>query len=163
MKIDGWLDRFLRQRRVAVLAIPRAGRSPLATPVWFDWDGAVARIQVEGSSAKARALAGDAPVPVALTVQSEVPPYRYVVLHGTAVLRPNDRPDLRRRLARRYFGRLGGDLYVAQEEQRGNGDAAQRVIELTPARAVAHDFRPEAGVSGRLYFALYRWLRPVPA
>ncbi len=163
MKIEGWLDRFLRQRRVAVLAIPRPGRSPLATPVWFDWDGSVIRVQVEASSAKARALAGDAPVPVALTVQSEVPPYRYAVIHGTATLHANDRPGLRRRLARRYFGRLGGDLYVAQEEQRGNGDEAQRVIEIVPTRTVSHDFRPEAGLSGRLYFAIYRWLRPVPA
>ena len=161
--IDGWLDRFLRQRRVAVLAIPRPGRSPLATPVWFDWDGARFRVQVERNSAKAKALAGDAPVPVALTVQSEVPPYRYAVVHGRARLRPNDQPGLRRRLARRYFGRRVGDLYVAGEAERGVDDASLQVIEIEPDRTVAHDFRPEAGLVGRLYFALYRWLRPVPA
>ena len=66
--IEGWLDRFLRQRRVAVLAIPRPGRSPLTTPVWFDWDGTRFRVQVERGSAKAKALAGGAPVPVSLTV-----------------------------------------------------------------------------------------------
>ena len=36
-------------------------------------------------------------------------------------------------------------------------------IEIHPKRFVTHDFRPEAGLSGRLYFAIYRWLRPVPA
>jgi PPOX class probable F420-dependent enzyme len=161
--IDGWLDRFLRQRRVAVLAIPRPGRSPLATPVWFDWDGTRLRVQVERASAKARALASDGPVAVALTVQSEVPPYRYAVIHGRARLRPNDEPGLRRRLARRYFGRWVGDLYVAGEEQRGVDDGALQMIEIEPVRTVAHDFRPEAGIVGRLYFAVYRWLRPVPA
>ena len=161
--IEGWLDRFLRQRRVAVLAIPRPGRSPLTTPVWFDWDGSRFRVQVERGSAKAKALAGGAPVPVSLTVQSEVPPYRYAVIHGAAHLRPNDQPGLRRRLARRYFGRLAGDMYVAGEVERGVDDLGLEVIEITPARTVAHDFRPEAGVLGRLYFAVYRWIRPVPA
>jgi PPOX class probable F420-dependent enzyme len=161
--IDGWLDRFLRQRRVAVLAIPRPGRSPLATPVWFDWDGTRLRVQVERGSAKAKALAGDGAVPVALTVQSEVPPYRYAVIHGRARLRANGDAGMRRRLARRYFGRWVGDLYVAGEVQRGVDDAGLQVIEIEPERTVAHDFRPEAGVAGRLYFAVYRWLRPVPA
>jgi hypothetical protein len=102
-------------------------------------------------------------VPVALAVQSEVPPYRYAVVHGPARLGPNHPPGLRRALARRYFGRLAGDQYVADEERRGVGDAALRVIEIRPERVVAHDFRPQAGAFGRLYFALYRWLRPVRA
>jgi hypothetical protein len=36
-------------------------------------------------------------------------------------------------------------------------------IEITPDRILTHDFRPEAGWFGRLYFGIYRWLRPVPA
>jgi nitroimidazol reductase NimA-like FMN-containing flavoprotein (pyridoxamine 5'-phosphate oxidase superfamily) len=160
---QGWLDRFFRGRRVAVLAIPRSGRSPLAAPVWYDWDGQRFRIQVEATSAKARLLSATVPVPVSLTIQSEVPPYRYAVVHGAALLRPNEETGLRRRLARRYFGRLGGDLYVSEEEKRGVDDAALRLIEITTERTVAHDFRPEAGVLGRFYFALYRLVRPPPA
>ena len=33
------LDRFFRDRRVGVLAIPRDGRAPLTHPVWYEWDG----------------------------------------------------------------------------------------------------------------------------
>jgi hypothetical protein len=161
--MDAWLPRFFRHRRVAVIAIPRPGRSPLATPVWYEFDGTRFLVQVEASSAKAKCFADGAAQPVALTVQSEVPPYRYAVVHGRATLRPNDRPGLRRALARRYFGRLAGDQYVTDEERRGVDDAALRIIEITPERTIAHDFRPEAGRSGRLYFAVYRWLRPVPA
>lgn len=91
-----------------------------------------------------------------------MPPYRYAVVQGRATLRANDQIGLRRRLARRYFGRLAGDMYMAEEEKRGVDDRALQVIEIVPERTLAHDFRPEADVVGRLYFALYRWLRPVP-
>ena len=160
---EAWLERFFRARRVAVLAIPRAGKSPLATPVWYDYDGTRFRVQVEATSAKARAFAAASALPVSLTIQSEVPPYRYAVVHGQATLGANDQPGLRRRLARRYFGRVGGDSYVTDEVKRGIDDAALRVIEITPERTLSHDFRPTAGFVGRLYFAIYRWLRPVPA
>jgi hypothetical protein len=54
-------------------------------------------------------------------------------------------------------------MYVAEEAKRGVDDGALQVIEIVPGRTMSHDFGPEAGVVGRLYFALYRWLRPVPA
>jgi nitroimidazol reductase NimA-like FMN-containing flavoprotein (pyridoxamine 5'-phosphate oxidase superfamily) len=157
------LDAFLRDRRVGVLAIPRDGRPPLSTPVWYAWDGARMHIQVEATSTKAKLLerAGGT-IRVALTVQAEAPPYRYAVLYGPATLRPNE-PGLRRRLADRYFGRTAGGMYVQQEEAAGRDEAKLRVVEIVPDRVMSHDFAPEAGWSGRLYFALWRWLHPVRA
>jgi nitroimidazol reductase NimA-like FMN-containing flavoprotein (pyridoxamine 5'-phosphate oxidase superfamily) len=157
-----WVEKFLRDRRVAVLAIPRPNRSPLTTPVWYDYDAKTFVVQVDAKSAKARALAGGE-VPVSLTIQSEVPPYRYVVVHGRASLRKNDRPGLRRELARRYFGRVAGDMYVAQEEKKGVREEDLSLVEISADRFLSHDFSPEAGMSGRLFFSLYRWLKPVPA
>lgn len=159
-----WLERFFADRRVAVLAIPRGERPPLTTPIWYERHEGRFVIQVEESSAKARLIAkhGGA-VAVSLTIQSEVPPYRYAVVYGQATLRHESRPGMRRRLAHRYFGRLAGDMYVAEEEKKGVGDDALRLIVVEPERVVSHDFRPEAGAFGRAYFALYRWLRPVPA
>ncbi|HEY2386226.1 MAG TPA: pyridoxamine 5'-phosphate oxidase family protein [Candidatus Binatia bacterium] len=157
------LPRFLRARRVAVLAIPRDGRSPLTTPIWYDYDGERFRIQVEATSAKAKLLGRRDVTPVSLVVQSEVPPYRYAIVYGSALLRADADPALRRRVARRYFGRIAGDQYIAQEDAAGRGVDAQRIIEITPERLVSHDFRPEAGWFGRLYFGIYRWFRPVPA
>ncbi len=72
--------------------------------------------------------------PVCLTIQSEVPPYRYA-----------------------------GDQYVRGETAAGRGEAAVRVITITPKRTVSHDFAPEAGWFGRVYFRLWRLLNPVPA
>jgi hypothetical protein len=157
------LNRFLRSRRVAVLAIPRGERPPLATPIWYDYDGTRFRIQVEATSAKAKLVGRQASTPVSLVVQSEVPPYRYAIVYGTARLGATGDVTLRRTVARRYFGRLAGDAYVAQEDAAGRRGADLRIIEITPERVVTHDFRPEAGWFGRLYFGLYRWLRPVPA
>jgi PPOX class probable F420-dependent enzyme len=158
------LDRFLRDRRVAVLAIPRAdGRPPLTTPVWYDWDGAVFRVQVEDGSAKATRIARLGRAPVSLTIQSEVPPYRYAVVYGTATLGPSTDPGLRTRIARRYFGRYAGDQYVQQETAAGRGEAIVRLITIAPERVVSHDFGPEAGWFGRAFFRVWRLLNPVPA
>jgi hypothetical protein len=163
MMIDAALDSFLHGRRVAVLAIPRPAKPPLTSPVWYDYDGSRFRVQVEATSTKAKALDRQGPTPVSLTIQSEVPPYRYAVAYGTARLGAGGSGELRRRMARRYFGRLAGDMYDAQEEKQGRHANRLRVIEIVPERFVTHDFRPEAGWFGRLYFAIYRWLRPVPA
>lgn len=156
------LDRFFRGRRVAVLAIARGERAPLATPVWYDWDGTRFVVQVEATSAKAKLVRKRVPTPVTLTVQSEVPPYRYAVVYGAATMGPAA-TGLRTRLARRYFGRLAGDMYVAQEERRGVGEPSLQVIAINPERVVSHDFRPEAGAFGRLFFGVRRWFFPVPA
>lgn len=158
------LDRFFRDRRVAVLAIPReAGRPPLTTPIWYDWDGDVFRMQVDASSAKAKRIATLGGAPVSLTIQSEVPPYRYAVVYGTATLGPSDDPALRPRIARRYFGRYAGDQYVAQETAAGRDADVQRVITLVPERIASHDFGPEAGAVGRAFFRVWRLFHPVPA
>jgi PPOX class probable F420-dependent enzyme len=157
------LDAFLRARRVAVLAIARDGRPPLSSPIWYDYDGQRFRIQVDAGGAKARTIARLGAAAVSLTVQSEAPPYRYAVAYGTATLSAGGDAGLRQRVARRYFGRIAGDIYVKQEEAAGRQAADLRIIEVVPDRFVTHDFGPEAGRFGRFYFGLYRWLRPVPA
>ena len=164
MTIDATLDRFFRDRRVAVLAIPRdVGRPPLTTPIWYDWDGTTFRIQVDDTSAKAKRIAKLGRAPVSLTIQSEVPPYRYAVVYGTATLGPSTDPGLRTRVARRYFGRIAGDQYVAKETAAGRGEGGIRVISIAPERVASHDFGPEAGWFGRLYFRVWRLVNPVPA
>lgn len=158
------LDAFLRDRRVAVLSMTRGGdKPPLTHPIWYDYDGKTFRVHVEDTSAKAKLVARLGKAPCSLTIQSEVPPYRYAIAYGTATLSPASDEALRRTVARRYFGRAVGDMYIAQERDRGVTPDKLHTIEIVPERFVTHDFRPEAGLAGRLYFGLYRWLRPVPA
>jgi len=163
MMDDRTLDRFLRDRRVAVLSIPRAGKAPLTTPVWYEYDGARFRLSVYATSAKARLLSRAAGMPVSLAIQSEVPPYRYAVVYGHARLLDRGDDTLRARLASRYFGSLAGAQYLRQERDAGRAEATTRVIEIAPERVQSHDFHPEAGWFGRSFFAVWRWLNPVPA
>jgi hypothetical protein len=157
------LDAFLKHRRVAVLAIARDGKPPLTTPVWYEYDGRRFRIQIDDASVKAKVVRRAGSTPVSLTIQSEVPPYRYAVAYGTATLGGSGDGEFRRRTARHYLGRLAGDMYVAGEEKNGRGMEALRFLEIVPERFVTYDFRPDAGLFGRLYFGVYRWLKPVPA
>jgi hypothetical protein len=158
------LYRFFRNRRVAVLSIPREpGKPPLTTPVWYDWDGSAFRIQVEAKSAKAKRVAKLGTAPVSLAIQSEVPPYRYAVVYGQATLGPSTDPELRLQIARRYLGRYAGDQYVRDETAAGRGEDALRVITVTPDRTVSQDFGPEVGWFARAYFTIWRLFNPVPA
>ena len=163
MTIDATLDRFFRDRRVAVLAIPRdAGRPPLTTPIWYDWDGASSASRSTTRAPRRSGSRSSAARPCRSTIQSEVPPYRYAVVYGTATLGPSTDPALRTRVARRYFGRIAGDQYVAA------GDRRRPRRGVTPrdhdhARAlVSHDFGPEAGWFGRAVLPALAGREPGP-
>lgn len=157
------LDAFFRDRHVAVLAVPRADRPPLTSPIWYEYDGRVFRAQVDPDGAKTKLIASRGAAQVSLTIQSEVPPYRYAVVYGTATVKPNDDPTLRRRVARRYMGRIAGDQYVTQELRDGRDEASLRVVEIVPERVVSCDFGPDAGWLGRTYLRLWSLLHPVRA
>jgi hypothetical protein len=97
-----------------------------------------------------------------MTIQSEVPPYRYAVVYGSATLKPNDDPTLRRRIARRYLGWLAGEQFVRDGEKE-IADADMRVIEIVPERVSSTDFAPDAGWFGRAYMKIWTRLFPVQA
>jgi len=160
---EAQMDEFFRARRVAVLSIARDGKPPLTAPIWYEWNGRVFHMHVDAKGAKAKLIGRLGRAPVALAIQSEVPPYRYVVVYGSATLSTEVDPAQRLRVARRYFGRRAGDMYVQREQQRGSRPEDMRTVEVTPERTVSHDFGPEAGWFGRLYFAVMRLFRPVPA
>ena len=109
-------ESYLAELHVGVISIERAGRAPLAVPIWYDYDPAIGVWVITGKdSEKGRALA--AAGRFALCAQSEAPPpYRYVSVEGpVASVRLADLERDRRPMARRYFGRELGDRYVANE------------------------------------------------
>src|SRR5260221_13753882 len=120
MMNDRDLDAFFRGRRVAVLAIPHDdGRAPLTTPIWYDWDGSVFRLQVDATSAKAKRIAKLGQAQVSLAIQSEVPPYRYAVVYGTATLGAGGGPPPPLPGPRALFGWPGGQPNVPPENTGG--------------------------------------------
>lgn len=124
-------ETFLTERHVAILAIEAGqdGRSPLAVPVWYQYEpGGLVSFITGASSRKGRLL--DTAGRATLCAQDEHMPYRYVSVEGPIVdtEHPAD-PAERRRLAQRYLGRALGDAYI--EATRGRA-ADMKVFRLSP-------------------------------
>jgi len=105
-------EAFLSGVHVGVLAVERAGRAPLAVPVWYDYSpGGELLIWMERDTVKDRAIT--AAGRLSLAVQDENPPYKYVTVEGPVVA--NDRPPTREqalRIAGRYWPEAEAKAYV---------------------------------------------------
>lgn len=116
------LERFVAGRRIAVLAYSRADGRPNQSPIWYCYRDGVFFMSTVTGSPKHRALARDPRV--CLTIQDERPPYRAVIVDGTAELAPLDpEADPTEGMAVRYFGRIAAAEYermtAAHYEQTG--------------------------------------------
>jgi PPOX class probable F420-dependent enzyme len=105
-------EAFLSGLHVGVLAVERAGRAPLAVPVWYDYSpGGELLIWMERDTVKDRAIT--AAGRLSLAVQDENPPYKYVTVEGPVVA--NDQPPTREqalRIAGRYWPEAEAKAYV---------------------------------------------------
>ena len=135
-------DAFLAELHVGVISIERAGKAPLAVPIWYDYSPAKGVWVITGEeSEKGRALR--AAKRFTLVAQSEAPPaYRYVSVEGPVVdVRPADLELHSRPMARRYFGKELGDAYVASQ-----GEAGSLVFTMRPERWRTVDYRKLGGL-----------------
>jgi PPOX class probable F420-dependent enzyme len=123
---------FLADVRVGIIAIQRAGKGPLALPVWYDVvdDEIVMSMGAGSAKAKLLARAGRA----TLTVQDERPPYRYVSVEGPVTIEHT--PYDATALATRYLGPELGVRYAAANPP--NDDDA--VVRLRPERWLTCDY-----------------------
>src|SRR3970040_337863 len=91
-------DAFLRETRIAKLATLQENGAPTIIPVWFEWDGEVARVFTSRTSPKVRRIAADARV--ALSVEEPVGVHeRWVTIEGTASISDAGTVQLLTRLA----------------------------------------------------------------
>jgi len=129
------LERFLAQRRVAVLSWATPLGEVAATPIWFTYRDGAFLLHTNHPSPKTRAILKNAHV--ALVVQDEAPPYRYVSVRGEARLRlePEEALRLYEEQAHAYFGRLAAGVYL----RRSLSDYAGQhvIIEVTPTKITA--------------------------
>lgn len=96
------LETFLRETRIAKLAYLHADGTPTIVPIWFEWDGGVARMFTSRTSRKARRLAEEPRV--ALSVEEPVGVReRWVTIEGTCAISDEGTVALIERLARRYY------------------------------------------------------------
>lgn len=117
---DAEIETLLGGAVIGVLATVDAEQRPEGSPVWFEHSRGVVKVLVHKASRKARSIAGNSHV--SLTVDTRSPPYRGVILRGSAALAGPD-PDLRRRLAHRYLGAETGERYLATTAYLDTEDA----------------------------------------
>ena len=95
-------DAFLQHTRIAKLATLNEDGSPNVIPVWYEWDGAVARLFTTRLSAKVRRVRRDPRV--ALSVEDGVgAPEAWVTIEGVATVDEEGGWDLAQRLAPKYY------------------------------------------------------------
>ena len=155
LKREEW-ERFLRGRRVGVLATISADGAPVLTPVWYLYREGRLLVRTGIESVKARNIQRDPRVTVC--VQDERPPYASVTVYGRAAIEP-DRPGLINEIARHYLGGIAGAGYV-----RGVAEGVQQseeiTIAVTPERVLTQDFSPDTPAYGRAWLLLKRVLPP---
>ena len=108
--------------------------TPRVVPIWFHWDGEAFTMSSPRAAPKLRALA--ARPHVALTIDGITWPYKVLLVRGTAVVTPLERPSPQyTAAARRYFGEAQGRAWVAQI-----GDLPAAQITVRPAWVGLLDF-----------------------
>ena len=118
--------------RTGKLAFVAADGRPLVAPVWFVVEDGDLVFNTGAATAKGRAIARDPRL--ALCVDSEVPPYGFVQIQGTATT--SEDPAELVRTATAIGGRyMGADR--AEEFGRRNGVPGELVVRLTPTRVIA--------------------------
>ena len=117
---------------VGILSIARAGKGPLALPIWYQYEHGDVLIGMGGNSLKAKLLrrAGRA----TMTVQTETPPYKYVMVEGPIVILPEQRDDYV--MASRYLGPELGKWYA----ENNPSTSESVIVRLTPENWLTCDF-----------------------
>jgi len=149
-------DRFLAGRHVAVLVTIGPDGRPVPTPIWYLYRDGLLYFRTAADAIKTQNVRRDARVSVC--VQDERPPYKALVVHGTADVQ--EAPAwLGERLPRHYLGLIGSIGYrMAAREQVEQGPEVALVVH--PERVTSVDFSAETPLVGRLWLVLRRVLPP---
>jgi len=150
---------FVDQRRIGVLAYVRANGRPNQAPIWYTHRDGAFYMSTTTTGPKRRALERNPHI--SLTIQDERPPYRAVIVDGTASLRPlDDADDPTEDMATRYLGRLGAAAYdrMTHELYEASG---LTLITLVPDELKGFD-NSNALSRGELAFTRLREHLPIP-
>jgi len=100
---EKYQDLMSQKKAFAMLATSMPDGSPQVTPVWFDFDGGILRVNTAKGRVKARNMATGAPV--ALAIVDPDNPYRYVQIRGhVGTVTENGADAHIDRLAKKYLG-----------------------------------------------------------
>jgi PPOX class probable F420-dependent enzyme len=125
-------EAFLADTRYGILSMVQRDGSPLAVPVWFEWDGESVRMFTSGLSAKIERLQND-PRASLLVTNSPEEREAWVAFDGEIEIREEGGLELAERMAPKYWDLNDEQRRETLELWRRAG-ALLRVLELTPTR-----------------------------
>ncbi|MDE0389183.1 MAG: PPOX class F420-dependent oxidoreductase [Rhodospirillales bacterium] len=126
---DAERDAFLRETRIGTLCTLNEDGSPNALPLWFEWDGATARMFSSRDAGKVRRLRRDPRA--SLTVAAPVgTPEAWVTVEGTVAILDEGGKELGLKLAHVYYEGERREEAIAEWSQRDDWV----LLELTPTR-----------------------------
>ena len=108
---------FLKEDRIGVLGVNRAGRPPQLLPIWFLYEDDIIWMMSEKQVPKIEHLEKDPNA--ALCVDDPVFPYQGVVAYGTVTLSEENVKERRKAIATKYLGEAGGEAYANELRPRG--------------------------------------------
>jgi PPOX class probable F420-dependent enzyme len=123
-------DAFLADPRIAVLTSLGADGAPTAVPVWFGWDGKLARVFTGRSSEKIGRLRADPRVCLTIAEPAGVPE-AFVTIEGTARILDDGGLALAKQLTPRYYDAEKAARTLADW---GSNPSEWALIEITPTR-----------------------------
>ena len=126
---DAERDAFLRETRIGTLCTLNRDGSPNALPLWFEWDGATARMFSSRDAGKVRRLRRDPRA--SLTVAAPVgAPEAWVTVEGTVAILDGGGKELGLKLAHVYYEGKRREEAIAEWSRRDDWV----LLELTPTR-----------------------------
>jgi PPOX class probable F420-dependent enzyme len=128
---EGERDAFLATPRLGILATLRDDGSPIAVPVWFEWDGAVVRVFSGATSAKIRRLQRDARASLLVT-NAVGEDEAWVAFDGAVAVSADGAFALAARLAGRYWD-MAAERHRAEVDGWRKAAEHLRVLTLTPS------------------------------
>ena len=127
---DADRDAFLAVNRYGILATLRKDGSPIAIPVWFDWDGSSVRMFTNVGSSKLRRLANDARASV-LVANNVDEKEKWVAFDGSVAVSDEGGFELAEKLAQRYWDLSDPNRASALEIWRSM-KSGWRLLEMVP-------------------------------
>jgi len=129
---DAERDVFLAKTRLGILTTLRDDGSPVAVPVWFEWDGRVVRCFSYRGSGKIKRLERD-PRASLLVANNVGEPEAWVGFDGEVVIKGDGAIELAERLARRYWDVNDPERSATLEQWRRIAPSL-RLLELVPTQ-----------------------------
>lgn len=132
------VNEFLRGSLIARVATVRPDGRPHVVPVWFEWDDGALRFETPPNFQKAKNLAHDSRLAVAIDVTEGGLRFKAVVMEGRAriIQKEGDVTPIVARIYRKY---LGEAIEAATPQRMIYHSGPHIIVELQPDRILSWD------------------------